>query len=227
MNYPMTLKTRILILNALCVTSLALSVVTTFIRPDVADLFGGLGLGSGSISLLLHKKMSEAARQNGIPPPRLVSNSLARKLTWGWLLIYAPVTVCMVLLGTARLLDWELFKTRSVETSGFVTGKDKSDTGVSPYRLAYHYYAGDGKRYDCQVGVDSETWASLNEGDSVSIKYLPHRPWRSLLDIGMREQQEGGAAIIEIGVGVIIFALGTWAFVCSLKKYQDPQPRTN
>jgi hypothetical protein len=219
-SHSMTLRTKIKFANVVCIVSFVLSVIILFIYPYVSNLFFVLGIISGFRAAKWGKQMRLEEGQNAKSAHLPIRNSLGRKLTWGWLLFYIPLSAILLLLGSARLWEWHLFRDHSVEASGFVTAKEKADTGLNPYHLTYYYYAEDGKRYEHREEVNTGTWYSLNEGDSVSVKYLPRRPWNSRLDFENEERNEGGAAFFEFCIGIVIFLWGTWAFFYYLKKFR-------
>ena len=220
MNHSMTLRAKIRLANTICVISFVLSVIIVFIYPHVSGLFFTLGIISGFRAAKCGKQMRLEDGQNATTTTPSISNSLGRKLTWVWLVFYIPLTAILFLLGSARLWEWHLFRDNSVMVPGVVSAKDKADTGLHPYRLTYHYYAEDGTRYERQEEVSTGTWYSLNDGDSISVKYLPRRPWEGRLDYGNEQQNEGGAAFFEICIGLVIFLWGTWAFFYYLKKFR-------
>jgi len=216
----MTLRKKIKIANTVCVVSFVLSVIILFFYPKVSDLFFFLGIISGFRAARWGKQVRLEESQEADLARPLLSNSLGRKLTWGWLMFYIPLTAGLLFLGSARLYEWHLFRDHSVEVSGFVTEKDKANIGLRPLSLTYHYYAEDGTRYERQEEVNAGTWYSLNEGDMISVKYLPGRPWEGRIDFGNEQRNEGGAAFFELCLGIVIFLWGTWAFFYYLKKFR-------
>ncbi len=215
----MKLSTRTIIAEHICIISWVLSSMLCLIGSGLADPFFTLGLVCCLVAENYRAKLRREADPNAKGSASTMSNSFGRRLTWVWLLFCLLMSSKWFLIGGIRLIDLEIFKQQSVEVSGHVTAKDLTEVGIPTYHLTYHYDTIDGNSYEPRVAVSEETWYAVKKGDTISVQYLPDRPWRARLKVGNEDLLERRHALTQGCLGIVLFLIGIGSFFYLRRKY--------